>query len=80
MEADTCWGFAACGHRVCGLYTLELEALTVEYSQSLGFTGGCKSNGSVRADWNKFVKSPEYLAQEYVFCKWELLICVCVSV
>lgn len=35
-------------------------------------------NGSVRADWNEFVKSPEYLVQEYVFCKWELLICVCV--
>ena len=36
-------------------------------------------NGSVRADWNEFVKSPEYLAREYVFCKWELLVCVCVS-
>lgn len=36
-------------------------------------------NGSVRVDWNESVKSPEYLAQEYVFCKWQLLVCVCVS-
>lgn len=35
-------------------------------------------NGSVRVDWNESVKSPECLAQEYVFCKWQLLVCVCV--
>ena len=32
MEAATCRGFVVCGHRACGLYTLELGALTAEYN------------------------------------------------